>query len=91
MPSLISHPRGLFQKLKNFKTLSGSYLCLGLSVYVKNGIKISLDCPFNGLNMYVYVCRAVQYVQSVMVDGLGGGKARHMTVCHVFSLALGSD
>ncbi len=32
--------------LKFFKTRSGSYSCLGLSIYVKDGIQISLDCPF---------------------------------------------
>ncbi len=33
----------------NFKTRSGSYLGLGLSAYVKNGINITLDCPFKKL------------------------------------------
>jgi hypothetical protein len=33
--------------LKNFKTGSGPYLGLGLSINVKNEMKISLDCPFN--------------------------------------------
>jgi hypothetical protein len=32
--------------LKNFKTRSGPYLGLALSIYVKNKIKIPLDCPF---------------------------------------------
>jgi hypothetical protein len=38
--------------LKNFKIRSGSYLGLGLSIYIYiNGIKISLDCPFKGSNV----------------------------------------
>ncbi len=38
----ISDPKSL-RPLKNLK--SGSYLGLGLSIYVKKGIEISLDCP----------------------------------------------
>jgi hypothetical protein len=35
--------------LKNFKIRSGSYTGLALSIYVKNKIKISLDCPFKAV------------------------------------------
>jgi hypothetical protein len=36
----------LWGPLKNFKTGSGLNLGLGLSINVKNGMKISVDCPF---------------------------------------------
>ena len=35
---------------KSYVTQSGSFSGLGLSIYVKNGIEISLDCPFNDDN-----------------------------------------
>jgi hypothetical protein len=35
--------------VKNFKTRSGPYLAIGLSINVKNGMKISLDCPFKAV------------------------------------------
>jgi hypothetical protein len=42
--------------LKNFRTRSSSFSGLGLSIYVKKGIKIPLDCPFKGFSYY-YLAR----------------------------------
>jgi hypothetical protein len=68
--------------LKNFKIRSGSYSGPGLSIYVKNRIKISLDCPFKGLGagawrnntVLQYISKLYEtscHLKKVETDGVG--------------------
>jgi hypothetical protein len=59
--------------LKNFKTRSGPYLGLGLSINVKkNGMEISLDCPFKRTISLDLIC-----LKKVLLERGLGREKRH--------------